>query len=149
MSHLKGSNNIRAHTSELPGCPELPTMRTSLKCQAPLLAIQAGKEAITPFSCFHRGSTASDRTLTPCPHVLIRPTGTLHFSAMKNELNHINTPPWPHPPIAIALNHPYLFLPSPHLLFHFRDSLSFGEHGGMIVASAGGGDRMLSSLPGP
>lgn len=48
--------------------------------------------------------------------------------------------PFPPPASAVSLNHPYLSLPSPPLLFHFRNSLSFGQHGGMIVASTGGGE---------
>lgn len=48
-------------------------------------------------------------------------------------------PPFPPPQSPISLNHPYLSLPSPLLLFHFRDSLSFGQHG-VIVASARGGE---------
>lgn len=69
----------------LPVCPELSAIRTIWKCQAPLLAIQIGKEAITPFSCCHGGPAASDTTLTLWSCVLIRLTGTLHSSiAVKN-----------------------------------------------------------------
>lgn len=56
-------------------------------------------------------------------------------------------PPFPPPQSPISLNHPYLSLPSPHLLFHFRDSLSFGQHGGMIVASARGGEANAIITP--
>lgn len=48
--------------------------------------------------------------------------------------------PFPRPLSPISLNHPYPSLSSPHLLFHFRDSLSFGKHSSMIVASARGGE---------
>lgn len=85
--------------------------------------------------------TTTDTNLTPGPYVLIQLTGTLHSSAAIKTNSAISVPPSPTSITAASLS--YLsqsllspFLCNPHLFFHFPDSLSFGQPGSMIVASA-------------
>lgn len=136
LSHLKETENIRALASWV-SC--VLHNQDHLKMSGSLVSNsnrQRGNYTSYMFPprllcCRHNSDT-----VPPCFNTADRNTA---FLCCYEKL----TQPYYNPPPTLCyLSQSPLSLPlsSPHLFFHFRNSLSFQEQGGMIVASAGGGE---------